>query len=155
VDALFAKELYGRGEFAQAAKYFQKMVGATGDGRWTLYQSLAEMYEAWHALNLPEAHKKGLGLLERLAQNAWLNHPLNQSRDLLEKQVSLLEAGKAFLEGKDLGHRRGVGAVARTLLHLGERNIGRSSPPFTPTGPWSSCCRKGFTGMAAWRTSPT
>ena len=33
VDALFAKELYGRGEFAQAAKYFQKMVGATGDGR--------------------------------------------------------------------------------------------------------------------------
>jgi hypothetical protein len=119
VDALFAKELYGRGEFAQAAKYFQKMVGATGDGRWTLYQSLAEMYEAWHALNLPEAHKNGLGLLERLAQNAWLNHPMNQSRDLLEKQVSLLEAGKAFLEGKDLGHRRGVGAVARTLLHIG------------------------------------
>jgi CRISPR-associated protein (TIGR02710 family) len=121
VDALFAKELYGRGEFAQAAKYFQKMVGATGDGRWTLYQSLAEMYEAWHALNLPEAHKKGSGLLDRLAQNAWLNHPLNRSRDLLEKQVSLLEAGKAFLEGKDLGHRRGVGAVARTLLHLGEK----------------------------------
>ena len=121
VDALFAKELYGKGEFAQAARYFQKMVGATGDSRWTLYQSLAGMYEAWHGLDFPEAHKKGASLLDKLAQNVWLNHPLNQYRDLLEKQVFLLEAGKAFLEGKDLGHRKGVGAVARTLLYLSEK----------------------------------
>ncbi len=53
VDALFAKELYGKGEFGRAAGYFHGMVGRTGDQRYVLYKMLADMYHAWRAWTLP------------------------------------------------------------------------------------------------------
>lgn len=120
VDALFAKELYGRGEFGKAAQYFGGMVGKTGDQRYTLYRMLAEMYHAWRTLDPQEAVRQGKGLLGRLSENAWLGHPLNRERRTLEAQVALLEAVQRFLESQDFGEKGGVYGLAQTLLRLSQ-----------------------------------
>jgi CRISPR-associated protein (TIGR02710 family) len=121
VDALFAKEFYQKGEFARAAAYFGGMVGRTGNQGWSLYQALTEMYEAWHALDFAEAHRKGKSLLARLSENAWLDHPFNQNRASLRSQVALLGAVSDFLRTQDLGRREGVYGLARSLRLLSER----------------------------------
>ncbi len=118
VDALFAKELYGRGEFGKAAQYFGGMVGKTGEQRYLLYGRLAEMYRAWRTLDAKEAVKQGEGLLQKLSENAWLNHPLNGQRKALEAQVALLKAVQDFLESQDFGEKKGVYGLAWTLFHL-------------------------------------
>lgn len=120
VDALFAKELYGKGEFGQAAAYFGGMVGRTGNQAYALYALLAEMYRAWRALDFGEALKAGRKLLGQLSQNVWLNHPLNAQREALEAQVALLEAVDRFLKARDFALKEGVYGLARTLLHLAQ-----------------------------------
>ena len=121
VDALFAKEFYQKGEFTRAAAYFGGMVGRTGNQGWSLYQALTEMYAAWHALDFAEAHRKGKGLLSRLSENAWLDHPLNKNRASLRSQVDLLEVVSHFLKTQDLGRSEGVYGLARSLRLLSER----------------------------------
>jgi CRISPR-associated protein (TIGR02710 family) len=123
VDALFAKELYGKGEFAKAAAYFGGMVGKTGDHRYALYGMLAGMYHAWRALDAAEGVKQGRALLNRLSENAWLTHPLNGHRRTLEGQVALLEAVRRFLEVQDFGEKHGVWGLAQTLLLLSQEAV--------------------------------
>ncbi|WP_022799287.1 TIGR02710 family CRISPR-associated CARF protein [Thermus islandicus] len=120
VDALFAKELYGRGEFGEAAGYFGRMVGKTGDQRYLLYKMLAEMYHAWRTLDAQGAVRQGRALLGRLSENAWLQHPLNERRKALEAQVGLLEVVQSFLASQDFGEKKGVYGLAWTLLRLSQ-----------------------------------
>ncbi len=127
VDALFAKELYGRGEFGKAAGYFHGMVGRTGDQRYVLYKTLAEMYHAWRALDASEAVRQGRALLARLSENVWLTHPLNGQRRTLEAQVALLEKVERFLKERDFGEKEGVYGLAQTLLRLSQE-AGEAQP---------------------------
>jgi hypothetical protein len=127
VDALFAKELYGKGEFGKAAQYFGGMVGKTGDQAYALYKALAEMYRAWRALDPKEAVRQGKALLGKLSENAWLNHPLNGNRRALEAQVALLERVERFLDSQDFGERAGVYGLAQTLLRLSQE-VGEGQP---------------------------
>jgi len=127
VDALFAKELYGRGEFGKAAGYFGGMVGKTGDQQYLLYKMLAEMYHAWRTLDAQGAVRQGRALLGRLSENAWLQHPLNERRKTLEAQVALLEAVRRFLEARDFGEKAGVYGLAETLLRLSQE-VGEGQP---------------------------
>ncbi|GAA6756792.1 type III-A CRISPR-associated protein Csm6 [Thermus thalpophilus] len=121
VDWLFASELYGKEDFAGAASYFNRLVGATGNQAYTLYQNLAEMYRAWRALDFKEAARKAESLLEALRKNVWLQHPLNRHFQRLEGQASLLKGARDLLATGDLGNRRGVLGVAATLLHQSGR----------------------------------
>ncbi len=118
VDALFAKELYGREEFRKAARYFGEMVRKTGNQRYLLYRMLGEMYHAWRTLDAEEAVQQGEGLLEKLSENTWLDHPLNGGRKALEAQVDLLKAMQAFLKSQDFGEKKGVYGLAWTFLRL-------------------------------------
>ncbi|KGQ21370.2 CRISPR-associated protein [Thermus filiformis] len=120
VDVLLAQELYEKGDFTGASGYFSGLVKQTGRQEYVLYATLSEMYGAWWALKFEEALRKGKSLLERLGNDPYLLHPLNRQRPRLQAQVELLEEANRFLDSKDLGQRRGVLAVAATLLHLSE-----------------------------------
>ncbi|MEN2981670.1 MAG: hypothetical protein ABDH20_03500 [Thermus sp.] len=94
VDGLFALELYNKGDFAGAASYFQKLVGNTGNQSYTLYAQLAKGYAAWYALDFKEAASKLDGLLKRLEENPWLQHPLARHYARRERQATLLRAAR-------------------------------------------------------------
>lgn len=128
VDGLFALELYNKGDFAGAASYFQKLVGNTGNQSYTLYAQLAKGYAAWYALDFKEAASKLDGLLKRLEENPWLQHPLARHYARLERQATLLRAARELLEKGDLNNRLGVAVVAATLLELAQRARRRDEP---------------------------
>ncbi len=120
VDVFFARELYLKRDFSGAAGYFKGLVSKTNQLKYTLYNTLCEMYANWWALDFKNALKQGESLLNQLGKDANLNHPLAQHMVRLQKQVDLLREAEAFVSKKDLGGSKGVLGVVATLLRLSE-----------------------------------